>query len=142
MLWDDFRNSLLGVGGERVTDDMLLYTHKVSDSRKQKVFYSRSIMPPEPGLEIMQIETAFALVDHLEVDIRAVVADVGNRMLGSLGYRPGDHGGFLTLVMNFPLAPIDLEEFMGIMGPAQLLAANADDLERQYGGGFGELDPF
>lgn len=129
--WTDVRDWAETVwSGERLNENLTMFNVEARQGRrKQKVALRHELI--EPDLHMLQVESAFALVS--EVPLAAVVARVGQLMIGSLGYAPAEGDGILTLVSKVPLPIIDVDQKVGLGMLVQLLANGADTLEEEYG---------
>lgn len=98
--------------------------------RTQKVAVGREVIKPD--WELLQIQSVFAL--QSEVNLPSVVEQVGQMLIGSLGFVPVEGDALLTLVTTFPFDALDASKLATVSLTAQVLADAADTLEEAYGG--------
>ena len=143
--------SALAVIGSRVSDQAWQLTVPIGDTgRSQKVFafYETSMQ----DLELIKLQSSLTLLTRsdsmaaglpmsatAEADLLPVLREVGQLLIGGLGFVPHDQDcGFIVLANTFPLALLDLTNPSVLLMYIARFAGAADQMERKYAEQYGK----
>lgn len=130
--WTDTRAALkMYLGAEDVNDSMCkldLEVHIGGATHQQEVYIRQEIMPPD--LEFIHFDVVLGKLSGL--NMAAVVHDVGQRLVGSVGCVPLDGDGLATLSAKMPTGVLTAEDPpLALMMWLNLLASSGFQVRQQ-----------